>query len=479
MMDDESYGIIDKDSYYKDPPRVEDLSELVNNTLESVKPRLPKNYDEEVLKELLLELMLVEKKCRQKFDGESNSLICNFILTLLYDFNDFNNMFYYLVLLCKKRGQLKTTIVSMVDLAERWLDSIPSLEVRLELFNTLDKITLGKIYLEKQRAQIIFKLAKLKEDEGNIKESASILQNIEVETYGSLNKLEKIRYILEQMRVNLLNGDYIRFFMTSKKITESALDDYVPEKLQFYDFMIQYYHHDFDIENVTKSLYTIYSTKKKLFLDSTNSTDDSPSNIDQQYYQDYLTVLEKLLLYLILLSLNEENIEYMKKVNEDEKKFIKQLLTVSPFFQQFLNNFLIPHQLDDALVEKINSMLDERCSKLLYDRIIQHNVKIVSKYYNKITLERLSTLLNINSDKLENEISNMVEMGIIDSKINRITGIVKFQKKLQTEIILNNWVNNITKLMELVDQCSRLVQKEKMIHEARSKQIQLDTQFSS
>ena len=48
--------------------------------------------------------------------------------------------------------------------------------------------------------------------------AADIMQEIHVETYGSLSKREKVEFILEQMRLNLLRNDFVRTLIISRKI---------------------------------------------------------------------------------------------------------------------------------------------------------------------------------------------------------------------------------------------------------------------
>lgn len=43
-----------------------------------------------------------------------------------------------------------------------------------------------------ERARLTHKLAKMKELEGDITEAANIMQELQVETYGSMNKREKV-----------------------------------------------------------------------------------------------------------------------------------------------------------------------------------------------------------------------------------------------------------------------------------------------
>lgn len=57
------------------------------------------------------------------------------------------------------------------------------------------------------------------------------------------------------MRLHLLNCDYIRFYITSKKINSKLLegDDYVQLKLRFFELMIRYHLHDEDYFEIAKA----------------------------------------------------------------------------------------------------------------------------------------------------------------------------------------------------------------------------------
>lgn len=56
-------------------------------------------------------------------------------------------------------------------------------------------------------------------------EAADILQELQVETFGSMDKREKVDFILEQMRLCLAKSDYIRTQIISKKINTKFFAD--------------------------------------------------------------------------------------------------------------------------------------------------------------------------------------------------------------------------------------------------------------
>lgn len=106
-----------------------------------------------------------------------------------------------------------------------YVDQTPNKETKIKLIETLRNVTEGKIYVEVERARLTHKLAKIKEDEGDITEAAKIIQELQVETYGSLEKREKVELILEQMRLCLEIKDYIRTQIISKKISTKFFEE--------------------------------------------------------------------------------------------------------------------------------------------------------------------------------------------------------------------------------------------------------------
>lgn len=76
-----------------------------------------------------------------------------------------------------------------------------------------------------ERARVTRILSKIKEDEKKITEAADILQELQVETFGSMDKREKTDFILEQMRLCLAKLDYQRVLIISKKISGKFFED--------------------------------------------------------------------------------------------------------------------------------------------------------------------------------------------------------------------------------------------------------------
>ncbi len=60
---------------------------------------------------------------------------------------------------------------------------------------------------------------------GDVNKAADVLQELAVETFGSMDRREKTEFILEQMRLNLERKDYTRMNIVSRKINTKFFDD--------------------------------------------------------------------------------------------------------------------------------------------------------------------------------------------------------------------------------------------------------------
>lgn len=91
-----------------------------------------------------------------------------------------------------------------------YLDKAPD---SCELLKTLRTIGEGKIYLEVEFARLTKIVAMQFEAQGNFTEASKVLQEVQVETYGSMEKDEKLEFLLDQLRLLIEEKDHIRFYI--------------------------------------------------------------------------------------------------------------------------------------------------------------------------------------------------------------------------------------------------------------------------
>jgi 26S proteasome regulatory subunit N5 len=96
--------------------------------------------------------------------------------------------------------------------------------------------------------------------------------------------------------------------------------------------------------------------------------------------------------------------------------------------------------------------------------MIQHNIRVMERYYSRIKLERLSILVGVSVERTEAELGDMVVKKRLAAKINRLEGVVVFSKKKKfTNERLTQWNQNIKATLDKIEQTCHLINREKII----------------
>jgi len=99
----------------------------------------------------------------------------------------------------------------------------------------------------------------------------------------------------------------------------------------------------------------------------------------------------------------------------------------------------------------------------LRKRVIEHNVRIVAKYYTRIKMDRLKVLLDLDEDETESYLSQLVTQKTVYAKIDRPARIVSFAKPRDANDVLNEWSGNMKSLLGLLERIDHLITKEEMM----------------
>lgn len=99
----------------------------------------------------------------------------------------------------------------------------------------------------------------------------------------------------------------------------------------------------------------------------------------------------------------------------------------------------------------------------LRKRVIEHNVRVVAKYYTRIQMGRLTQLLDLTEDETEKYISDLVTSKTVYAKIDRPARIVSFAKPRDADDTLNEWSGNMKSLLGLLERIDHLITKEEMM----------------
>jgi len=443
-------------SLAKDPKATEDYGKETDEVIARADTMAKAKRVDEAVEELLV----LEKKTRLASDGISTAKLLTSICKLLYEANEWTKLREHIVLLSKKRGQLKRPITDMVHLAMGWLDSLGK-EKKVELIETLSEITEGKIFVEVEKARLTKILADMKEAEGKPEEAANLLQEVQVETFGAMDKTEKTKYILNQMRLVLGKKDFIRTQIISRKLNPKLLedDDFQELKVEYYGYMVQYWLHEKQYLDVSKCYLSIYHTK-----------------VTQADEQKWKAALTHHCVYLALAMFDNEQSDMLHKLDQMETKKLEKVPVFQSLVKTFIRKELCKWPLQGESDLKSHPVFAETPYEggkdrwdILRKRVMQHNIKVVSEYYDQIHTARLCELLGMDDKETEEILSELVCNKFVHAKIDRPAGTIKFGQKQNYTDRLNDWSDSISKMLDLVENTCHLIQKEQMVHAARAK----------
>nr|CAG4645484.1 EOG090X04UV [Lynceus sp. MCZ IZ 141354] len=396
-------------------------------------------------------LLALEKQTRTGADAISTGRILVAIVQVCFEAKQYDLLNENLIALTKRRSQLKAAVTKMVQECCTYIDQLPTKELQLKIIDTLRTVTAGKIYVEVERARLTHRLAVMKEKEGDVTEAANIMQELQIETYGSMDKREKVELILEQMRLCLAKRDFIRTGIIAKKISVKFFEDKENQdlKLKYYKLMIELDQNEGSYLSICKHYRAIYSSC------------EGP---------EQLGILRKVVLYLLLSPYTNEQKDLTHRVLTE--KPLEDLPVYRELIRQFTNAEIIHWQSLCARYENELRQIDVFAvgpgDKQWADfkcRVVEHNIRIISQYYTRITLKRMSQLLDLSIEESEEFLSGLVVGAVVQAKTDRLEGVVHFtHTKQDTNALLNHWSRNATELMDLVTRTNHLINREEMVH---------------
>jgi len=412
-------------------------------------------------------LLTLEKQTRTGADAVSTGRILVGIVKICHDNKRWSTLNENIILLTKRRGQLKQAVTKMVQEAYTYVEKTPNMETKLKLIDTLRTVTAGKIYVEIERARLTLTLAKIKEDQGDIAEAATILQELQVETFGSMEKREKVEFILEQMRLCMAKKDYVRTQIISRKINIKVFEkeEFNDLKLKYYELMIELDQHEGSYLSICRHFRAIAETE---------SIKEDKEKISE--------AMKCVVLYLILAPYDSEQSDLIHRIKEDKAKELDDMTKYSELLTLFTTNELIIWR--DLVTEFESELRNQPPAstagqifttktddggkrwKDLKVRCVEHNIRVMELYYTRVHMSRMSQLLDLTEAETEEFLSNLVVNKTVTAKIDRLEGIVNFQRTKDPNDVLNDWSYNINKLMSLVGKTTHLIVKEEMVHRA-------------
>ena len=456
-------------------------------------------------------------------DSKSTSAVACGILDVCADSKAWPQLNEHILILSKRRAQLQKATETMIrHAANDLLPLITNTQDRTKFIETVREVSDGKIYVELERARLTRTLAESIEADGDVSRAADVLQEIQVETIGTMETRERLDYLLEQVRLCLLKNDLVRADILSKKVDlklfkDESIDDL---KIRFYKLRIQSLMQTDSYRRIALAWEQIYFTKRV--------QDDAVQ---------WREALQQLCIFASLTPHDSESADLMHRLAADKK--VHTLPHMLAIIEQFNANELMPwpmtheqqwkndHVFQPESAMKIDPPASAAAVKVegrqvsaagaaaagltkigpeqrwsdLHKRCVQHNIRVIAQYYSRISLPRLSKLLQLTDvDQCETYLAEMITAKQCRAKCNRPAMQVTFAptqagartaktatapekgKADKTKLgdstandqpavsygaahaSLETFSTNIAQLLAKLDQTCHVINKENMIH---------------
>ncbi|PNP85684.1 hypothetical protein FNYG_00740 [Fusarium nygamai] len=436
-------------------------------------------------------LAALEKQTRQASDLASTSRVLIAIVTLCKNAGDWSLLNDQTLVLSKKHSQLKQAITKMVQTVMGFLDDTPDLKTKLSVIETLRTVTEGKIFVEVERARVTKILSDIKKKQGDLKSATEILCELQVETFGSMDRREKTEFILAQVELCIESGDWTQAAILGRKIStrylsrkpkktaeqlekeqkerekKKARGEEVPEekeddttdlKLRYYEQQIILAKHEEKYLDVCKHYRQVLDTE---------AVEEDPAKLRP--------VLQRIIYFVILAPYDNEQHDLLHRIHKDTRNSevpaeaeLLRLFTVHELMRwPEISKRFGPHLCStDVFDAHLGQSSDDKAHQRWQDlrkRVIEHNVRVIAKYYTRIQMSRLTQLLDLAEDETEKYISELVTSKTVYAKIDRPARIVSFAKPRDADDVLNEWSHNMKSLLGLLERIDHLITKEEMM----------------
>ena len=200
-----------------------------------------------------------------------------------------------------------------------------------------------------------------------------------------------------------------------------------------------------------RSYQTIYDTINK-------ASDETKTKIDPSG-EGRKNAFQNFVLYLLLSPYTQDKVDQLNIIESMYPRELEAEPLLTKYVRKFLTFELMPLQEDDitqqmAAYEPFQDRTLHSKNHLieLIRQLVQHNLRVIEKYYSRISLERMSQLVGVSVERTENELGDMVVNGRIAAKINRLAGIVVINKRKQfTNEKLNSWNHDLRNTLDKIE----------------------------
>jgi 26S proteasome regulatory subunit N5 len=234
-------------------------------------------------------------------------------------------------------------------------------------------------------------------------------------------------------------------------------DDVTDLKLRYYEQQITLAKHDDKYLEVCKHYRQVLDTE---------SVEENPEQLQ--------AVLQRVIYFVLLAPYDNEQSDLLHRIAQDSRNSqvpqdaaLLKLFTIPELMRwPMVEEQFGPHICSTDIFSNTPSSTDPKAHErylALRHRVIEHNVRVIAKYYTRITFPRLTSLLDLSEEETEKYISDLVCKKTVYARIDRPARIVSFEMKRGPDEVLDEWSSSMKGLLGLLERVGHLMQKEEMM----------------
>lgn len=234
-------------------------------------------------------------------------------------------------------------------------------------------------------------------------------------------------------------------------------DDVTDLKLRFYEQQIILAKHEDKYLEVCKHYRQVLDTE---------SVEQNPEQLH--------AVLQRVIYFVLLAPYDNEQSDLIHRIQSDPRN--DEIPQDAALLKQFTISELMrwpmveaqfgEHLTSTDIFSKTENSSDPQAHtryQALRHRVIEHNVRVVAKYYTRITFPRLTQLLDLSEEETEKYISDLVTKKTVYARIDRPARLVNFEVKRGPDEVLDEWSSSVKGLLGLLERVGHLMQREEMM----------------
>ena len=194
-------------------------------------------------------------------------------------------------------------------------------------------------------------------------------------------------------------------------------------------------------------------------LPTINEILQNRDNNSQEYFENYI-------MFLSLCPPEHETKNMFKEVEKSYKHDLEANKLMQTLVKIRLSDDIIrvtPEFLNEFSHMKLFNNDPHNIHKSLFRKyLIQHNLGIFKKYFSQVKLQRISEMIAIEVNEVEQELADMCINKHICAKINRINLTVNFKPKQEAADKLNDMNFDLGKMLEVIETTCHLIDKENL-----------------